>query len=71
MKKAAVAVAHKILNLAYVMIRDGSTYHEQGADYYDRIHPERTATSLIRRIEKLGFNVQITPKESAKDELTC
>jgi transposase len=71
MKKAAVAVAHKILHLAYVMIRDGSTYHEQGADYYDRIHPERTATSLIRRIEKLGFNVQITPKESAKDELTC
>jgi transposase len=65
MKKAAVAVAHKILTLAYVMIRDGSPYREQGADYFDRIHPERTKNSLIRRIEKLGFDVQITPKNSA------
>lgn len=65
-KKAAVAVAHKILSLVYVMIRDGSTYHEQGADYYDRIHPERTRNSLIRRIEKLGFDVHLTPKASAE-----
>lgn len=62
MKKAAVAVAHKILSLAYVMIRDGSAYREQGADYFDRIHPERTTNSLVRRIERLGFDVQIIPK---------
>lgn len=66
MKKAAVAVAHKILNLAYVMIRDGSSYREQGAGYFDRIHPERTRNSLIRRLDQLGFDVQITPKISAE-----
>lgn len=66
LKKAAVAVAHKILTLAYIMIRDGSPYREQGADYFDRIHPERTRNSLVRRIERLGFDVQIVPKKSAE-----
>lgn len=66
LKKAAVAVAHKILSLAYVMIRDGSPYREQGADYFDRIHPEHTKNALIRRIERLGFDVQITPKKTTE-----
>jgi transposase len=66
LKKAAVAVAHKMLNLAYVMIRDSSEYHEQGADYFDRIHPERTKNALIRRIEKLGFDITISPKKPAE-----
>jgi transposase len=66
LKKAAVAVAHKILTLAYIMIRDGSPYREQGADYFDRIHPERTRNSLVRPIERLGFDVQIVPKKSAE-----
>jgi hypothetical protein len=61
MKKAAVAVAHKILCLAYVMIRDGSTYREQGPDYFDRIHPERTKHNLVARLAKLGFLVSLEP----------
>lgn len=66
LKKAAVAVAHRILTLAYCMIRDGSSYREQGADYFDRLHPERTKNKLIQRLDRLGFAVQITPKLSAK-----
>jgi transposase len=62
MKKAAVAVAHKILALAYIMIRDGTRYREQGADYFDRVHPERTKNRLTQRLESLGFEVQLTPK---------
>jgi transposase len=62
MKKAAVAVAHKILTLAYVMIRDGSRYREQGADYFDKVHPERTRNKLTHRLERLGFDVRLTPK---------
>jgi transposase len=63
-KKAAVAVAHKILTLAYVMIRDGSHYREQGGDYFDRVHPERTKKRLMARLEKLGFIVSLQPKLS-------
>jgi hypothetical protein len=62
MKKAAVAVAHKILSLVYLMIRDGTPYREQGPDYFDRIHPERTCNKLVQRLEKLGFHVTISQK---------
>jgi hypothetical protein len=48
------------------MIRDGSHYHEQGADYFDRLHPEHTKNKLIQRLDRLGFAVQITSKLSAK-----
>jgi hypothetical protein len=44
MKKAAVAVAHKILRLAYVMMRDGTRYREQGADYFAGSIPNAPGT---------------------------
>ena len=64
MKKAAVAVAHRILMLAYYIIRDGTQYREAGGDYYDRRNPAKTAKRLTRRLEKLGFAVTVkAPKE--------
>jgi hypothetical protein len=49
MKKAAVAVAHRILMRAYYIIRDGTPYREAGGDVYDRRNPQRTAKRLVRR----------------------
>jgi hypothetical protein len=43
------------------MIRDGSRYREQGADYSDRLHPERTKNKLIQRLARLEFDVCLTP----------
>lgn len=57
MKKAAVAVAHRLLTVAYLLIRDGGVYHEKGGDYFDRRNPARTARNLTRRLEKIGFQV--------------
>jgi transposase len=34
-KRAAVAVAHSILVIAFYMIRDGTHYMERGATYFD------------------------------------
>jgi transposase len=62
MKKAAVAVAHRLLLVAYHLIRDGSRYREQGPDYFDRLHPERTRNKLIQRLNQLGFEVQLAPR---------
>lgn len=62
MKKATIAVAHRILQVVYYLIRDGSRYREQGADYFDRLHPERTKQRLLARLETLGFQVQLRPK---------
>lgn len=57
MKKAAVAVAHRLLTVIYVLIRDGGVYYERGGDYFDRRNPARTAKKLTRRLEQIGFNV--------------
>jgi hypothetical protein len=61
MKKAAVAVAHRILMLAYYIIRDGSIYREVGGDVYDRRNPERTAQRLARRLQRIGYEVTLAP----------
>jgi len=62
MKKAAVAVAHRILTLAYYLIRDGAEYRESGGDLYDRRKPERVARGLTRRLERLGYEVTLKLK---------
>lgn len=62
LKKAAVAVAHRILIIAYHIIRDGSEYREYGGDYFDRQQPERTAERLTRRLERIGYEVVLRPR---------
>jgi transposase len=71
MKKAAVAVAHRILVIVYSMIRTGEAYREQGADYFDRLHPERTKDRLTARLERLGFLVQVETRISGRNRLKC
>jgi transposase len=58
-KKAAVAVGHQILEIAYYVMRDGATYHELGADYFDRRHAERAVRRHVKHLEALGFHVTI------------
>lgn len=59
MKKAVVATAHRILRIAYSIIRNGTEYVERGGDIFDRLQPERTAKKLVRRLERIGFDVEI------------
>ena len=63
MKKAAVAVAHRIQILAYYIIHDGTEYREAGGDCYDRRNPAKTAKRLRQRLEKLGFEVTMKPRK--------
>ncbi len=58
-KKAVVAVGHQILEIAYYVMRDGATYDELGADYFDRRHAERAVRRHVRQLEALGFQVTI------------
>ena len=58
-KKAVVAVGHQILEIAYYIMRDGVTYHELGADYFDRRHRERVTRRHVRQLEALGYRVTI------------
>jgi transposase len=61
-KKAAVAVAHRILTTIWKMISQGAAYEERGGDFFDRLHPERTARKLTRRLEHIGFRVTLIPQ---------
>jgi transposase len=58
-KKAVVAVGHQILEIAYYVMRDGVTYDELGADYFDRRHAERAVRRHQRQLEALGYKVTI------------
>lgn len=53
-KKAIVAVGHQILEIAYYIMRDGTTYHELGADYFARRDQERTIRRSVKQLEALG-----------------
>jgi transposase len=58
-KKAALAVAHRMLIIAWHIIQDGTVYEELGANHYDRLHPDRSARRLIKRLEQIGFRVTL------------
>jgi transposase len=60
-KRAAVAVAHSILVIAYHMLRDGTEYRELGGDYFDKRNKEKLQRGLVRRLEGLGLNVTLEP----------
>jgi len=62
LKKATIAVAHQLLRIAYHIIRDGGSYRELGGNYFDRLHPERTRNRLVRRLENLGLEVTVQPR---------
>jgi len=64
-KKAAVAVGHSILRSVYYLLQRGTTYQELGGSYFDARNREHLERRLVRRLEKLGFAVTLTPNHSA------
>jgi transposase len=61
-KRAIVAVAHSILVIAYHMLRRHEPYHEQGGNYFDERKKQSVVDRLIKRVERLGFDVRLEPK---------
>ena len=67
-KKAALAVAHRMLIIAWHIIQNGTVYEELGGNHCDRLHPDRSARRLIKRLEQIGFQVTVqkaTPESAA------
>ena len=62
-KRAIVAVGHTILVILYHMLKNRQPYRDLGADYFDRRDADQVKRSLMRRLERLGF--QVTIKEVA------
>ena len=61
--KAAVAVANSMLFTVWHLLNTGAFYIDPGADYFERRHdPAVEAKRLARRIEALGFDVNLIEK---------
>jgi transposase len=60
--RAIMAVAAKLLTIIYHMWRDGTTYKELGADFFDKLNEDSLKKRLIRRLESLDLDVHVTPK---------
>src|SRR5207245_4413218 len=58
-KRAALEVGHSILTIAYHMMDRGTHFKELGADYFDRRDPQRVRDRLVRRLESLGYKVNL------------
>jgi transposase len=64
-KRALIAVGHTMLVLIYHMLKRKTTYQELGANYFERLDSERLTQGLVHRLERLGHEVILKPKEPA------
>lgn len=59
-KRAAMAIAHKILIAAYHMLLTKCEYQDLGDNYLDQLNATRSKRNLVRRLERMGYRVQLT-----------
>ena len=60
-KRAILAIAHKILVIAYAMLDRRCNYQELGADYFERLDSAGLRRYLVKRLEHLGHKVVLEP----------
>jgi transposase len=60
-QKAVCAVAASILTAIYHMLKNGTVYQDLGADHFSRRSKTTHTQRLVRRLEHMGYAVQIQP----------
>jgi transposase len=60
-KKAIIAVAASMLTAAYHILRDAVPYKDLGPEHFTRRNKEHAAKRLKKRLEDLGFSVEVRP----------
>jgi transposase len=64
--KAAMAVAHSLIELVWHLLSTGEVYTDLGDDYFaSREDPERRAHRLVAQLEQLGFKVTLEAAAAA------
>jgi hypothetical protein len=59
-KRAAVAIAHKILLAIYNMFSPQVSYNDLGDLYRDKLNQHPLTRNLVHRLERLGYTVTLT-----------
>ncbi len=62
-KRAIMAVAHRLLIIAYHVIARREPYRELGADYLERRRPMAVVDRLVQRLRQLGVEVTVSTGE--------
>lgn len=61
-KRAIIAIGRKTLVICYHMLKNNVPFHELGVDFLDKLEPERKTKYYEKRLEELGFHVELTKK---------
>lgn len=62
-KRTLIAVGHKLLVLAYHILKRQIPYQELGVDYLDKRRKEKIMKSHVNRLMAIGY--EVTLKEAA------
>jgi hypothetical protein len=60
-KKATIAIAHKILMIAYHMLIKKEEYRDLGFDYLQNRSQERIERQLVNRLRSMGYAIEKMP----------
>jgi transposase len=64
-KRALVALAHSMLVIIFHIMKDKVVYRELGPDFFDRLNTERLKRYLTKRLESLGYKVEVSNGKTA------
>ena len=64
-KRATMAVAHTQLCVCWELLKEGQAYKDMGRDYFERLDEDRVKRQLVKRLERLGYTVNIEKKDAA------
>ena len=60
-KRAVVAVAHALLQVAWHLLSKGTEYVDLGPNHFDSLRQDRLTRQLVHRLQTLGYQVALTP----------
>ena len=60
-RKAAVAVGHSILVIAWHLLTNDCNYHELGGDFFIRRDSDRARQRAVAQLQALGYQVTLQP----------
>ena len=63
-RRAAIAVAHAIVVTIYHMLSKQTDYKDLGGDYFATRQQASREAALVRRLERLGYEVALRPRAS-------
>lgn len=61
-QRSIIAIGRKTLIVCFHMLKDNIPFHEMGVDFLDKLEPERKAKYHAKRLEELGYHIQVTKK---------